>query len=789
MSNVFYAMQPDYIFQLNALWDRATTSVFGSSSDSLSVTTGSKSFTTNANLQFAIGSQITLTATADLSKYMSGQVTAYNQSTGAITVNVTSTVGSGTFSSWSVTLSGAAGATGVADNISIGTVTSGTAAASITGTSPNKFLNLTLQEGAAGAPNVISIGTVNTGTAAASITGTSPSQVLNLTLPTAPPNTLSIGTVTSGTAAATITGTSPNQVLNLTLQQGAAGAKGVNPRGTWSAPTPYSIDDLAYNAGSTWRRIVAGTTGTAPSSDATNWEIFAQKGTDGAGSVASVTAGAPLASSGGANPDISIQVANTSQGGYLTSSDWNTFNNKESTARKDDNNGYVGLTLFKINFKNVANTQTSYFTNVNTASRLYTFQNRDGTIVDDTDLALKANLVSPSFTTPALGVASATSVNKVTITAPATSSTLTIANGKTFTSSNTLTFTGIDGSTLNVGTGGTLGSAAYTASSAYAPATGSASITTVGTVTSGTWNGTVLIGQYGGTGVANTGKTLTLGGNHVNSGAFASTFTFTGITNVTFPTAGTLITLAGTETLTNKTLTSPVINNPTGITKTNVGLSNVDNTSDASKPVSTATQTALNAKQDTLVSGTNIKTVGGVSLLGSGDISSGGGSFVRINGGSLSSSSSAEFTSVFSSTYSRYLITVDLLDNGSSAELTFEFYDGSSWITNNYNGQKQTQATASDLYNSSSSGTSNISLSISSESNVVSIALDITGIASGEEKRVVWKGITVNSAASGGSSASGFAYHPSTSAMTGFRVKRTSGSMTGDIQIYGLTKA
>jgi hypothetical protein len=50
------------------------------------------------------------------------------------------------------------------------------------------------------------------------------------------------------------------------------------------------------------------------------------------------------------------------------------------------------------------------------------------------------------------------------------------------------------------------------------------------------------------------------------------------------------------ETLTNKTLTSPVINTPTGITKTDVGLANVDNTSDANKPVSTATQTALDAK-------------------------------------------------------------------------------------------------------------------------------------------------------------------------------------------------
>lgn len=51
-----------------------------------------------------------------------------------------------------------------------------------------------------------------------------------------------------------------------------------------------------------------------------------------------------------------------------------------------------------------------------------------------------------------------------------------------------------------------------------------------------------------------------------------------------------------TDTLTNKTLTSPVINTPTGIVKWDVGLWNVDNTSDVNKPVSTATQTSLNLK-------------------------------------------------------------------------------------------------------------------------------------------------------------------------------------------------
>jgi len=52
-----------------------------------------------------------------------------------------------------------------------------------------------------------------------------------------------------------------------------------------------------------------------------------------------------------------------------------------------------------------------------------------------------------------------------------------------------------------------------------------------------------------------------------------------------------LVTLAGVQTLTNKTITSP-----SGLVKADVGLSNVDNTSDADKPVSTAAQTALDLK-------------------------------------------------------------------------------------------------------------------------------------------------------------------------------------------------
>jgi len=52
--------------------------------------------------------------------------------------------------------------------------------------------------------------------------------------------------------------------------------------------------------------------------------------TGSGGTVTSVTATAPVASSGGATPDISMAAANTSTNGYLTSTDWNTFNNKGS---------------------------------------------------------------------------------------------------------------------------------------------------------------------------------------------------------------------------------------------------------------------------------------------------------------------------------------------------------------------------------------------------------------------------------------------------------------------------
>lgn len=102
----------------------------------------------------------------------------------------------------------------------------------------------------------------------------------------------------------------------------------------------------------------------------------------------------------------------------------------------------------------------------------------------------------------------------------------------------------------------TFNAASAIAGSTLASNVTGSSLTSVGTISSGTWNGTAIAGQYGGTGVANTGKTITLGGNLTTSGAYALTLTLSNTSSVTLPTSGTLATVDGSESLTNKKLGS-----------------------------------------------------------------------------------------------------------------------------------------------------------------------------------------------------------------------------------------
>jgi len=142
----------------------------------------------------------------------------------------------------------------------------------------------------------------------------------------------------------------------------------------------------------------------------------------------------------------------------------------------------TGSTLNAVALADVATAQTLTNKTLNLTSNtlVATSAQLKAALTDETGSGAAVFATSPTLVTPVLGVATATSVNKLTLTAPATSATLTLAQGSTL----------------------------------------------------------------------------------ATAGAFNQTLTATATTNVTLPTTGTLATLAGTETLTNKTLTTPIINGP-----------------------------------------------------------------------------------------------------------------------------------------------------------------------------------------------------------------------------------
>ena len=111
------------------------------SSSSLTVGTGSRSFTLNElNKSFAVGQTVNVTNGAGVN-IMTGVITAFTPATGAITVNATQTIGSGTFSAWIVSLgaqgggvSNALATTGA--SVQVNTATPPTAGQLLTATTP-----------------------------------------------------------------------------------------------------------------------------------------------------------------------------------------------------------------------------------------------------------------------------------------------------------------------------------------------------------------------------------------------------------------------------------------------------------------------------------------------------------------------------------------------------------------------------------------------------------------------------------------------------------------------------
>ena len=233
--------------------------------------------------------------------------------------------------------------------------------------------------------------------------------------------------------------------------------------------------------------------------------------TNSGGTVTGVTATLPISSSGGATPDISITQSGAITDGYLSSIDWNTFDSK--------GNG----TVTNVTATSLITSSGGVTPDISTSIQTNKLVGR-GTALTGVfeEITLGTNLTLLGTTLNASGGGTVTSVAALTLGTTGTNLSSTVANGTTTpvitlnvpdsSALNRGALTAADWTTFNNKGSGTVTSVSgtlnrITSSGGATPIidisatyVGQTSITTLGTIGTGVWNGTTIAIANGGTG-------------------------------------------------------------------------------------------------------------------------------------------------------------------------------------------------------------------------------------------------------------------------------------------------
>jgi len=292
------------------------------------------------------------------------------------------------------------------------------------------------------------------------------------------------------------------------IARGAKTLIKVTPNTTTAQVTAVTIDQdksVTFATTATATTFIGALTGTA------------------SGNVTSVTGTAPVVSSGGTTPAISMAAATTSVNGYLTSTDWNTFNSKGSGSVTSVGQSFTGG-LISVAGSPITTSGTLALTVAGTSGGIPYFSSAS-TWATSAALAASSIVIgggagaAPSTTTTGTGVVTALGVNTGSAGAF-------VVNGGVLGTPSSGTVTNLTG-TASININGTVGATTrntglFTTLGANGAVTLGGAAASVHTFGTSATTGTVTIGGTAMTGTLTFGQSTTTNAVNINTGVTAS---------------------------------------------------------------------------------------------------------------------------------------------------------------------------------------------------------------------------------------------------------------------------